>query len=174
MTRAPARSGAGLACCLWLAACGSPDDDLRRWMDDARRHHHEVPSAPAPAASPAMLRYEPGTRSDPFSVALLNAADEASAGSGLQPDLHRAREPLESYPLANLRLIGSLRRNGDAVALIEAEQHVYSVRIGAHVGQDFGKVVAIGERAVDIDELVPDSSGRWVQRRAQLALQEPK
>ncbi len=163
-----------IAGCVGLSACDSQDDDLRAWMDSARQHHHAVPVTLAPAAPSALLRYEPGTRNDPFSPSLLNAAQDGASATGLQPDLQRAREPLETYPLASLRLMGSLRRNGDAVALIEAEQHVYPVRVGSHIGQDFGKVVSIGERTVDVEELVTDSSGRWVQRRAQLTLQEAR
>lgn len=163
-----------VAACVWLSACDAHDDDLRIWMEGARKRHTAVPVTLAPAPAPALLRYEPGARSDPFSASLLNAVNDGASATGLQPDLRRAREPLETYPLASLRLLGSLRRNGDAIALIEVEQRVYSVRIGSHVGQDFGKVVSIGERTVDIDELVPDSGGRWVQRRAQLALQEAR
>lgn len=154
-----------------LSACDS-HDDLRAWMDSARKQHYAAPPALAPAPVPAAFRYEPGERADPFSVALLSAAAEAALATGLQPDLRRVREPLESYSLASLRLIGSLRDGRDAIALIEVDQRVHSVRVGNHLGQDFGKVVAIGERTVEIDELIPDISGRWVQRRAQLALQE--
>lgn len=160
--------------CLWLAACDSRDDDLRAWMAQARKNHHAAPAPVPPAPAPMLLRYEPEGRSDPFSAARLNAVDDAAAHSGLQPDLRRVREPLESYALASLRLIGSLRRGRDVIALVEVDQRIYTVRIGSHLGQDFGKVVAIGERTVDVDELVPDSSGGWVQRRAQLALQETR
>lgn len=162
-----------LAGCLWLSACDSHDEDLRAWMDGARQRHHAAPAALSPAPVAVLLRYEPGGRSDPFSAAQLNHADEA-LHTGLQPDLQRAREPLESYSLASLRLIGSLRRGRDAVALIEVDQRVYTVRVGSHLGQDFGKVVGISERTVEVEELVPDSSGRWVQRRSQIALQETR
>ncbi len=159
---------------IWLAACDTHDDDLRSWIAAARKRHHAVPAAPVQAAATARFRYEPGVRTDPFSASKLAAADEGGSGTGLQPDLRRAREPLESYPLASMRLIGSLRRGREAIALVEIEQRVYPLHLGSHVGQDFGKVVAIGERTIDIDELVPDSGGRWVQRRAQLALQESR
>ena len=110
----------------------------------------------------------------PVRFAKLAAADEPRSGDTLQPDLRRTREPLESFPLDSLRLIGSLRRGHDAVALIEADKLVYPLRVGAHLGQDFGKIIAIGEKTVDIEEMVPESGGRWAQRRAQLVLQEKK
>ncbi len=159
---------------LCLAACGTDDDDLRAWMDGARRRHHAVPLTVTPAKAAALLRFEPGGRSDPFSQALLSVADAMAPVGGLQPDLQRMREPLEAYPLANLRLVGSMRRKGDVIALIEVDQHVHSVRIGSHIGQDFGKVISIGDKTIDIEELVPDSNGSWISRRAQLALQETR
>lgn len=160
---------------LLLSACDEQrDGDLRAWMATVRQQHHaQSLSLPVAAAVPE-YRYLPATRVDPFDLAKLAATDDAQAGSGLQPDLKRAREPLESYPLDSLRLIGSLRRGRDAVALIEADKLVYQLRMGGHLGQDFGTVVAIGEKVVDIEELVPESGGRWVQRRAQLVLQEKK
>ena len=161
-----------LLACLWLAGCDA-HDDLRSWMDGVRRRHHPAPAALPPAPAPASVRYEPGTRPDPFTTAMLEAMDD-SVGAGLKPDLRREREPLESFPLSSLRLVGSLRAGRDAIALVEVDQRVHPVRIGAHLGQDFGRVVAIGERTVDIDELVPDSGGRWMQRRNRLVLQETR
>lgn len=159
--------------CLWLVGCDA-HDDLRGWMERVRLRHHPAPAELPVAPVPAAMRYEPGARLDPFTAAMLDATEDNAAGAGLKPDLRRAREPLESYPLASLRLVGSLRSGRDAIALIEVDQRIHLVRIGAHLGQDFGKVVAIGERAVDIDELVPDSGGRWTQHRARLVLQETR
>ena len=160
---------------LLLSACDEQrDGDLRAWMTEVRqRHDAQHLSVPQPVSIPE-FRYLPGQRVDPFDIAKLAASDDAQAGNGLQPDMKRAREPLESFPLDSLRLIGSLRRGRDAVALVEADKLVYQLRVGAHLGQDFGTVVAIGEKHVDIEELVPESGGRWTQRRAQLFLQEKK
>lgn len=166
------RSLPWLLACLGLAACDA-HDDLRSWMDSVRVRHHPAPAALPAAPAPATIRYEPAARPDPFTTAMLDAADEHAA-AGPKPDLRREREPLESFPLTGLRLVGSLRAGRDAVALVEADQRVHQVRIGTHLGQDFGRVVAIGERSVDIDELIPDSGGRWMQRRTRLVLQETR
>ena len=160
---------------LLLSACEEQrDGDLRAWMAEVRLRHHAKPSSVSPAAAIPEFRYQPGSRIDPFDMAKLAVADARPSGESLQPDLRRAREPLESFPLDSLRLIGSLRRGSEAVALIEADKLVYSLRVGGHLGQDFGKVIAIGDKTVDIEELVPESGGRWTQRRTQLVLQEKK
>ena len=88
--------------------------------------------------------------------------------------MRRPREPLETFPLDSLHLIGNLRRGKDVVALIQADKLIYSVRIGAHLGQDLGKVIAINDKTVDIDEWVAEGSGRWARRQTQLVLQEKK
>ncbi len=160
---------------LLLSACEEQrDGDLRAWMAEVRQRHHAQPVSVPPSAPIAEFRYQSASRTDPFDLAKLAAADEPRSGDTLQPDLRRTREPLESFPLDSLRLIGSLRRGHDAVALIEADKLVYPLRVGAHLGQDFGKIIAIGEKTVDIEEMVPESGGRWAQRRAQLVLQEKK
>jgi type IV pilus assembly protein PilP len=158
---------------LLLSACDEQrDHDLRTWMAGVRQRHHPPALSVSPATAVHEFRYLPAARIDPFDAAKLAAHDEKQAADPLQPDLRRAREPLESFPLDSLRLIGSMRRGRDAVALIEADKLVYPLRIGGHLGQDFGKVVAIGEKTIDIEELVPESGGRWAQRRARLILQE--
>ena len=168
------------ACCLLmlgllLSGCEAErDSDLRAWMAEVRLRHHAQPiSAPAVTALPS-FQYAPGGRIDPFDPAKMVATDAGANGHSPQPDLRREREPLESFPLDALRLIGSLRRGRDLVALIEADKHVYQIRVGGHLGQDFGTVVAIGEKLIDIEELIPESDGHWTQRRAQLVLQEKK
>ncbi len=167
------------ACCLLLlalllAACdATPEADLHAWAAEVRRRHHPPPErTPDLAAAPA-FRYEPAPGPDPFDPIRLSPVD-GPAGAQLQPDLQRPREPLESWPLDSLRLVGSLRRAREVVALVEADKRVYPLRVGGHVGQDFGKVIAIGDKSVDIEELVAEGPGRWTKRRTQLVLQEKK
>lgn len=160
---------------LLLSACDEQHDgDLRAWMAEVKRRHHAQPTTVPPAAAIPEFRYQPAARIDPFDLAKLALADERHSGESLQPDLRRAREPLESFPLDSVRLIGSLRRGREVVALIEADKQIYQLRVGGHLGQDFGKVIAIGDKSVDIEELVPEGGGRWTQRRTQLVLQEKK
>ena len=158
-----------------LGACQPSDsDDIQRWMADVRRQHHPSPiQVPAISTTPE-FRYQAHERPDPFDLGKLVAADVTSATDKVQPDLHRSREPLESFPIDSLRLIGYLRRGNEVVALIQADRLIYSARVGAYLGQDLGKITAIGEKTVDIDEWVADSTGRWVRRSTQLVLQEKK
>ena len=94
--------------------------------------------------------------------------------SGLAPDTRRSREPLESFPLENLRLVGSLRRQGRVVALVEADKVIYQVKVGSHLGPDMGKVISIGEGSIELEEMVQDAGNRWSSRRARLVMQEKR
>jgi type IV pilus assembly protein PilP len=143
-------------------------------MAEIRQRHHPKPVNLPQAARTAEFRYQAGERTDPFDLSKLSTIDAAAISNTPQPDLRRPREPLETFPLDSLQLIGNLRRGKDVVALIQADKLIYSVRIGAHLGQDLGKVIAINDKTVDIDEWVADSTGGWVRRQTQLVLQERK
>lgn len=160
---------------LLMPACQQQgSDDLQRWMAEIRRQHHAKPINLPQASQTLEFRYQAGERADPFELSKLSTLDPAALANIPQPDLRRPREPLETFPLDSLRLIGNLRRGKEVVALIQADKLIYSVRVGAHLGQDLGKVVAISDKTVDVDEWVAEGSGRWVRRQTQLVLQEKK
>lgn len=71
-------------------------------------------------------------------------------------------------------MVGSLRRRGQAVALIKAEQTLYQVRKGHYLGQDQGKVTHISDDAIAIEETVQESAGTWTTRKVQLSIQGRK
>jgi type IV pilus assembly protein PilP len=48
---------------------------------------------------------------------------------------------------------------------------VYRVRVGGHLGQDFGKVLAVQADQVVVQELALTPTGEWVTREVRLPLQ---
>lgn len=151
----------------------APEHDLRAWMREVRQQSHAVPSE-LPAYPPLReFQYDAAGRIDPFDIGKISVSLSVDLNvPGLQPDTQRAREPLESFPLDSLRLVGSLSRRGQVVALVEADKLVHQVGIGSHLGPDMGKVVAINDRVIEIEELVQESGNRWTKRRVRLVLQE--
>ena len=159
---------------LFAAACSSRDEEnLQAWMNKVRRESHPVPLPISRPLVTESVRYEAGDHADPFDVKKISASLSTS-GSGIVPDLQRLREPLESYPLDTLRMVGSLRRAGQAVALIQADKLLYQVRKGDHLGQDQGAVVRIDDNGLELEEIVQEAAGTWSKRRVQLSIQEKK
>ena len=82
-------------------------------------------------------------------------------------------EPLESYPLESLTMVGTLERGKGVFALVRTpERDVYQVRPGNYLGQNFGVVTAITDAEIKLKELVQDGSGDWAERSSTLNLQD--
>jgi type IV pilus assembly protein PilP len=154
-----------------LGGCGGDShQDLREWM--------------AEQGKGAKGRLEPLPQIKPYEPFAYNAFDlpdpfkprkiEPTKGdSRLAPDLTRRREPLESYPLESLSMVGTLEKNKVVFALVRTpERDVYQVRLGNHMGQNFGVVTGIGDTEVKLKELVQDSGGDWTERSSTLQLQQ--
>ncbi|WP_313076097.1 pilus assembly protein PilP [Melaminivora sp.] len=175
-----ARWPALLAACLAaaLAGCGaSGDEDLRQWMVGLRASTQ--PRA-LPVAEPvpfAPQDYLGAAGADPFAAQRLTQAlhrdSPASARALLiAPELARPREPLEAYPLDALKMVGSLKKEGVPTALIAVDRLLYQVRVGDHMGQNYGKIIAISDAAVQLRELIQDVGGDWLEKVTTLQLQD--
>lgn len=159
-----------LALLLSAAAC-TPEvgDDLRAWADRVRT------TAPGPASDaravpvPTAFAYEAAGRRDPFDASKLST-ELSDPDLVLRPDAGRSRDVLEAFQLDSLQMVGSLRRAGKAVAVVQADHQLHQVRVGDHLGQDYGEVTAISEDAIAIAERVQDSQGKWQLRETQLVL----
>jgi type IV pilus assembly protein PilP len=165
---------AGLAAIvLAIAGCESDRGELRAWMDETRRTTPLLKETLAPPKSFEPFRYPSSGEIDPFSVAKLRvgAMETMRPGNGLRPDLTRRREPLEAYPLDNLKMVGNLTQKGSTVALLQADAVLFQVRVGNYIGQNFGRVLRVSEDEVAVREIVQDAAGDWIERDTALHLQ---
>lgn len=170
----PARTVALLAT-LALAACsGEEHGDLRQWVkeqDNMPRPRIE----PLPEVKPfEVFAYEADKEGlvDPFRPRKIEPPRQTAAG-GLQPDLKRRKEPLEAYPLENLKMVGTLAQNREVFALIRTpDNNLFRVRRGNYLGQNFGLIVEVTEGDVKLKEIVQDSGGDWIERASALQLQD--
>lgn len=90
----------------------------------------------------------------------------------LEPDLKRAKEALESFPLENLVMVGSLRRGNNVFALVRApDNSVHRVRVGNYLGQNFGLITGVSEAEIKLREITRDSGDEWSERASVLMLQ---
>ena len=163
-----------------LAGCveAPPSDvtDIQQWMEEsAKGLKGRVPPLPEVKPFPPVV-YKAQDLTDPFDPGrLAPPALKLAKGEGLPgPDMNRPREPLERFSLEELKLRGILRRGKEIRALIEAPDGVYPVTVGSYLGQNFGRVVAIEETKVKIEEMVQDTEQHWIKRPVELNLEEKR
>jgi type IV pilus assembly protein PilP len=166
------RAASMLAVAAALAGCGGESpQDLRAWMAEQGKGTRGKLD-PVPQIKP----YEPFAYNafdlpDPFKPRKI---EPTKGGSKLAPDLARRREPLESFPLESLTMVGTLEKNRAMYALVRTpEKDVYQVRAGNYLGQDFGVIVGISDTDIRLKELVQDGAGDWTERTSSLQLQQP-
>ena len=63
------------------------------------------------------------------------------------------------------------RRLARNVALVDVGGQTHMVRVGNYLGQNFGRVSRITETETQLNEIVQDAAGEWVERPAKLELQ---
>ena len=172
-------TAAAVSVALLLAACGSSgQEELQAWMNEQRAQTRpKVQPLPEPKKfTPQAYTQESAT--DPFSnqkltQALKRESAQTTSNAGLvAPELARRKEPLESFPLDSMKMVGSMVKAGRPVALVRIDNLLYQVRPGNYLGQNFGKIVKVGETDVVLREIVQDAAGEWIERTATLQLQE--
>lgn len=154
-----------------LAGCGSGMEDLEQRVAEVKsRKSQQIEPIPQIKQYEAFA-YAPGERRDPFQQE--QPKSNSSVAGGPRPDLNRAREPLEEYPLDALRMQGVIETPKSVYALVKAPDGViHRVAIGNHMGQNYGQIKAIQESEISLAEIVPDGFGGWISRPATLALAE--
>lgn len=169
-----------LAAVAALSACGgSEQEEIQQWMAEQRTlTRPKVQPIPEPKTF-APQAYTEDTKVEPFSAVKLtqalkrDAQQSASQSAALvAPELARRKEPLEAYPLDAMVMVGSLLKQGQPVALVRVDNLLYQVRPGNYLGQNYGRIMKVGETELTLRELVQDAAGEWIERTATLQLQE--
>ncbi|MDD3529404.1 MAG: pilus assembly protein PilP [Gallionellaceae bacterium] len=154
--------------CLVLAGCGGDGmDDLRAFMETAGRDAgSKIEPLPAVKTVDSFV-YRPDGLTDPFQVRNLRQG-------GPHPDAEGPRQPLEEFPLDALRMVGTLRKHGQATwaVILDPKGVLHTIQRGARIGQNHGKVTAIGEDGLEIRELIQDARGEWNESKAQMSIME--
>ncbi len=135
------------------------------------------------------VNFEVALVTDPFdakgwvSAQRAHAEKHPSYTSLVAPELLRPRDMLEAFPRERLQYVGHISTGSELEALIkvlppadakkEAQlMHVYRVRLGQRLGQDFGKVLTVQSDHLLLQELAVTSAGEWHTREVRLPLQE--
>ena len=127
--------------------------------------------------------------SDPFSAQAwlhtqrAHAEQHPSYARLIASELLRAREALEAYPRERLQYVGQIAANGEVEALVKVlppastksdspMMSVHRVRVGARLGQNFGKLLAVQPDQLVVQEVALSPSGEWHTREVHLPLHE--
>ena len=161
-----------LASVALLAACSSgQDDDLMTYIDSVKaRPGGRI--EPLPQIKPyETFRYQAVDKRSPFERP--RAADSAKNSSGPRPEQNRPKEYLEQFPLDTLDMVGALDRGGISYALIQTKDGlVHRVKKGDYLGQNYGRVVAINDSEVKLEEIVTNGVGGFFKRSSGIGLDD--
>ncbi|WP_299256466.1 pilus assembly protein PilP [uncultured Kushneria sp.] len=164
-----------LALCLGLWGC-ERDSSAQLDAELETLRHRPVGHLDALPEQPVYhpLHYDAHEQRSPFAAApgmVMTAPVEATPSDGVRPDAGRAREPLESYALATLRLVGTLSVGGRTIALIRTpDGRVVRLEPRQHIGENSGRVTRIGSDHIEITELAPDGRGGFSEVSRTLTL----
>ena len=153
-----------------LVGCSSePNEDLKHWVNESEQQVAQK-IEPLPEVAPYQaFTYAADDLFEPFKPRKLIDQQKRN-GANKGPDLNRRKELLESYPLGELKFVGTMEKAKIYYALIRADQTVHRVKAGNFLGQNFGRIVGINETEVTLKESIQDSEGEWKENEAALQL----
>ncbi|MDD2768446.1 MAG: pilus assembly protein PilP [Methylococcus sp.] len=158
-----------------IAACAEDEmADLKAYVAEVKERQ-KVSVEPLPeikAAVPYLFKSD--ELHDPFKpFEKSGEAETSTADNGIRPDTSRPKELLEGYELDVLKMVGTVKMFGNLWALVlAADGTIHRVRVGNHMGLNFGRITRITEAAVELVEIVPDAQGGWLERNATMSLAE--
>ncbi len=160
-----------LATFFGLGGCTHDVSDLRSWIA-YQRSLKGKPLPPLPIIKTfETFKYEDQRLRDPFSPAPSEKVPSSGQHHGHSPNRNRPRQPLEMFPLDSLKMVGTIGRASHMQALIEDPDGViHRVVANEYMGQNYGRVIAVGADHVDLIELVSDDNGGWIKHPASIAL----
>lgn len=128
---------------------------------------------PLPEIKPyEIFTYSAANLHSPFvPIVTQEVAKKVVVENGIQPDLNRRKEALESFPLDSLRMVGTLERNSKKwVLVVDPSGTVFRITKGNYIGQNHGHIDNISDERVMITEIIPDPTGGWRERKASISL----
>ncbi|GIX46326.1 MAG: hypothetical protein KatS3mg131_0537 [Candidatus Tectimicrobiota bacterium] len=138
---------------------------------EAPRHRSEALVLAQQVTSPAPehYRYDPEGRRDPFE-SLVKEQTPVEL-QRLPRENGRPRGPLERYDLSALQLVGIVWGGLGRLAIIRApDGKGYFVRVGTYVGENGGRVVAIEDDRLVLEERYVDAEGNIVPKTLTIPL----
>jgi len=156
-----------------LAGCSEGKEDLEQWVNQTLARP-PAPLEPIPEIrTPEPVEYNAFELRDPFMRPRPDAEEQVASGSGPRPDPDRRREFLERFPLDSLEMVGTISMGQESFGLIQdLDGTIHRVQQGNYLGQNHGRILRVTPVAIELMELVPDGAEGWMEREAQIALDD--
>lgn len=155
---------------LLLGACSNSNyQDLDTWMNERMKIEkgriEPLPKAKTFIPIPFVAKTDPFQERVPVVVNLEK--------NKFAPDLNRRKEPLESYPLNSLLMVGLLVRDNERYAMIKVpEGTINYVKAGNYMGANYGLITKIEDEKILIEERIKNSADEWDTRETVVNLTE--
>lgn len=111
--------------------------------------------------------YQNITQKSPFQVTMISKKKPLQNNfTEVQPDENRIKEPLESYDIDKFKMVGTIRKGEQNLeAIMDNGTGLYSfVKVGNYIGKNNGKINKITIDSIELIEIVPNGSYRWLER----------
>jgi len=160
---------------LALSGCQHETVDLQQYIQEVKaRPGGDI--EPMPTVDPHEPYLYPGHERSPFDSTVIARplpAEPVGLPGEVDIDFGRPREPLESFPLDSLRMVGSVEQASVRYALVRTpDRTIQSVTIGNYMGQNLGRIIEVSTQTVRLVEVVPDAFGGYMERENSIALSE--
>lgn len=159
-----------------ISACssGGEHQDLRVYITDTKsRPAGKIEVLPTFKPYEAFA-YSAAAQRSPFDRPLeIRGRILSASNSNVKPDFNRAREFLEGFDLAAIKMVGNLQKNGVLWALLsDPSGTIHWVKEGDFVGKNHGRIIDALENKIELIEIVSDGLDGWVERPRVIALTE--
>ena len=154
-----------------MVGCSSGvDEDLLGYIDDIKARPGGRIEALPHIKPYENFRYTAFEIRSPF---LPDRPNAPSKVAGPTPEQERNKEYLEQFPLDTLSMVGTLDREGLKYGLLKTKDGmVHRVSSGNYIGQNDGRILAIGSAEIRLEELVPDGIGGFYTRSAEIGISD--
>ncbi len=157
-----------------LSGCGGEEfQDLRDYVKNSGADlRGKIPPPPNVKLYEPFAYVNDANLADPFKPRKPEASASGKRGEN-EPDLNRPKEALEEFPLEGLKMVGYVLKAKVGHAVVRApDRKLYQVKVGNHIGMNFGTIEKLSDTEIVIKELVQDSTGDWSERISSLQLVE--
>lgn len=163
-------------CGLAVSGCVFQDDhdDLKAYIAEVRaRPQGSIEPLPPVRTYDAFIYGATAMRS-PFDQPVeVKESSVKVSNPNIKPDLTRDPEFLESFNLDELSMVGMLEQKGILWSLVkDGVGGIHRVTLGNYMGKNHGKIVSVTADQLDLQEIVSDGLGGWVQRPRTIKLSE--